>query len=1052
MANNDTTIYKLRQVVSLFGSRKKSDELNKDDYSALKTAINYFGDEYHFDDYQSFLDNLPISVVIDLINKLSLVEQSSRSSSGKTPQCRLKNETEKTCQKRVTPGLIAKIYKENPKITKEELEKKANEQAVEICSVSCEDKDKKDKKTEEDEEDKSQEKKQTTEPKSKTTDQETSTLPPQLESLVAQYEQNQLDNAQNDGSVNKTTEAIKRATTAMRVRKQHEAVFQNAARNQSDSQKYLDQQEKNYQEQLTTLSDPKSTTDSADIGNRENIQNVLHNALHSYLQNRTDLNDFQKIEIKSQANNIVSLAEYLGLTGALDISNQNDLLIALESSIHYTAPDAISTQTGNIINEIDQQEKTITELQNNINQEQLKLSGLLSKLQKTTDEDQIKEIQKQIDASQQSLSEYSTQINQSEVGLDKKLQIKIEQSQKYFQDQANKIVNNQNAVLYQKNAKGEYVEQNNEDGTPKLNRDLKDEVEDIKKNVENVHNNLTNIAKVKGKLPNTNYTFTEVNNIEKAIRKDIPGLGLHLNTSQEAAKVSEILKNPNAQNSKLSAEAVDIYGKGLNSQNFDQVIEFARNNPNSALGKLYSQNPDAFGKLRQQLSHIESSNSPQNIYKLALDHAKNNPNSALGKLYSQKPQDFQKLLNENKITGKALSELNNIRSSTLASSIKNPINRVDKVFNGVNNRLTSFFGKYDGFIKTALDPIGTFKSYLGRKAGETIVKNFGKFLSKEFSETLLKEGIKGALKKLGEQAIKKLGQEGLKLAAKLGLKGAVQATAQALNFIPGLGLIVAAALELLWPLIEKTLGALKNGFNSAWRSVFGEDFDVKAAAITAAAVTVGTFTALGTIVIATISGIVFTLIVATYAMFIFHISAVIMGPVLSSLAQLDSVEKVVYSTNTFYTGPINCSSMPWPFDNTYYITQGPNTTGTHHGGIAQSADFGTPIGTPIKSMTDGQVIYAGNNNDGYGNSVHIQAQTDSGESFEIIYGHFSSVSVKTGSSVKAGQLIGLSGNTGYSTGPHLHVGYIGNVPYNSCPAGGFQIDEGCGITNACNQP
>ena len=64
---------------------------------------------------------------------------------------------------------------------------------------------------------------------------------------------------------------------------------------------------------------------------------------------------------------------------------------------------------------------------------------------------------------------------------------------------------------------------------------------------------------------------------------------------------------------------------------------------------------------------------------------------------------------------------------------------------------------------------------------------------------------------------------------------------------------------------------------------------------------------------------------------------------------------------------------------------------------------------------DGNVIYAGWNDQGYGNLVIVQ----NGE-YKTYYAHLSSIPVSVGDSVKARTTIGLSGNTGNSTGPHLH--------------------------------
>lgn len=87
----------------------------------------------------------------------------------------------------------------------------------------------------------------------------------------------------------------------------------------------------------------------------------------------------------------------------------------------------------------------------------------------------------------------------------------------------------------------------------------------------------------------------------------------------------------------------------------------------------------------------------------------------------------------------------------------------------------------------------------------------------------------------------------------------------------------------------------------------------------------------------------------------------------------------------------------------------PNTNG--HAGI----DFGTPWGTFVTATDAGVVKLAGLDNTGYGNLVKIEH--DWGFSY---YAHLADFRVKVGERVEAGQVLGLSGNTGRSTGPHLH--------------------------------
>ena len=92
---------------------------------------------------------------------------------------------------------------------------------------------------------------------------------------------------------------------------------------------------------------------------------------------------------------------------------------------------------------------------------------------------------------------------------------------------------------------------------------------------------------------------------------------------------------------------------------------------------------------------------------------------------------------------------------------------------------------------------------------------------------------------------------------------------------------------------------------------------------------------------------------------------------------------------------------------------GPLTQSSHEGHVA--LDFGIPVGTNVKTTLAGKITYAGWSNEGYGNLVIVDNGT-----YKTYYAHLSSIPVKVGQTVKEGEVIGISGNTGNSTGPHLH--------------------------------
>ncbi len=78
-------------------------------------------------------------------------------------------------------------------------------------------------------------------------------------------------------------------------------------------------------------------------------------------------------------------------------------------------------------------------------------------------------------------------------------------------------------------------------------------------------------------------------------------------------------------------------------------------------------------------------------------------------------------------------------------------------------------------------------------------------------------------------------------------------------------------------------------------------------------------------------------------------------------------------------------------------------------------DFAAKIGTPVYATGDGVVVKRSSTG-GYGNHLVI----DHGYGYETLYGHMSKFNVKKGQKVKRGEIIGFVGNTGLSSGPHLH--------------------------------
>jgi murein DD-endopeptidase MepM/ murein hydrolase activator NlpD len=148
--------------------------------------------------------------------------------------------------------------------------------------------------------------------------------------------------------------------------------------------------------------------------------------------------------------------------------------------------------------------------------------------------------------------------------------------------------------------------------------------------------------------------------------------------------------------------------------------------------------------------------------------------------------------------------------------------------------------------------------------------------------------------------------------------------------------------------------------------------------------------------------------------------------------------------------------LPYPADKTYQVTQSWQSTGSHSdsGNIAYwnryAVDFGMSPGQDVVAVSPGKVIRSslGKVSGNYGGcdiSYDRYARyvvVDHGNDVSSLYLHLSAENVSVGDTVRAGQVIGKSGGTGYVCGPHLHFSFqktstIGNSQYGQSIPGGF---------------
>ena len=126
-----------------------------------------------------------------------------------------------------------------------------------------------------------------------------------------------------------------------------------------------------------------------------------------------------------------------------------------------------------------------------------------------------------------------------------------------------------------------------------------------------------------------------------------------------------------------------------------------------------------------------------------------------------------------------------------------------------------------------------------------------------------------------------------------------------------------------------------------------------------------------------------------------------------------------------------------PFNGNYPITQewangGQHIDWQHAVGGHPGVDYGVPSNTPLYAVMDGGIVNWAGPAEGFGD--HCVAIYYPAKNVTILYGHGCAHYVQVGHTVQYGQLVALSDNEGWSTGPHVHVEVRpGNVPFGGNP-------------------
>jgi len=884
--------------------------------------------------------------------------------------------------------------------------------------------------------------------------EETTSIPPELEALVAEYQANLAEKHTNDGTAPSVAESVKRAQKAMLLRQRLATIRHNrAALSDKSEAEFNATEDKNFEKILKDTVRPKNVF-PADQHVLEPVRTVVDQVVTSYINNLPDLTPEQEQHLHDLSSEIKETVEYLALREAVDIANYNDLTVAVSLAV-YEADHQYSSPISDIYTQLEENNKEYDKLNRKIAEDQISLSDLKHRLTQDIPEEEREHLNL--------------------------LVVSIE-------SHINKTTKIRDSLTLDTEPFAQSVETFLAETTTKTfsgikNPDLDTQIDTARSTLNTVHDKLTANKDIKPNIPPPEDKLKEASNLENGIRTEMPQLGLNLHPTSQGVQAAALLSNPEAHSPDLSSHALLLYSQGLGTKELDLVIAHTndhQNDPNSQLGRLLKANPHLFGTLRQQLSNIEASHiekvnnfikdptnkdsalakfakndpaaykeylelSKTNTPKQIVQFAKNNPGTKLGEFFA----------NNKKIFGQATSELIKIKDSALAKEIKGSSNPVTRTVNNVNNRIFSgltkipFLSRHQGIIKTILDPIGSFRHYLGQRFARFFVKNVLRNITnatlRQTAKILYGQGLKTTLKFLSTKAIAKLAAWA---ATKLGISVALNSLNIAFPFV---GTILNVAfLALAW-VGEKTFGVVKNAINSISQTFSGQDFNLKRS-IGEGAVALGAlagagasgigsfFTALGTASAAATGSALGIIIVASFIGYFFYITSILVAPMISTIAQLEAMPSQPAATGDCIF-PVHVHSP---------ICNGPLAT-THALNQLQAVDFCQTTAAEIHAIAPGTVTFAGNNGMSYGNFVIISTTASIG-TFDALYAHMSEIGIGMGEQVSQDEVIGITGGTGWGSlnywDDHLHLGYR-DIIYNQCPAGGIPIPEGCGDFLSC---
>ncbi len=415
------------------------------------------------------------------------------------------------------------------------------------------------------------------------------------------------------------------------------------------------------------------------------------------------------------------------------------------------------------------------------------------------------------------------------------------------------------------------------------------------------------------------------------------------------------------------------------------------------------------------------------------------------------------------LTTKKLEELESLPNSKLRElldknrevanqirfQLKELQNKNNKLGVEISNNFRPAVGLINNLSPTAqkiLNPYQSIKSSvykrIGQGIGSTVIKNSSSSFSKKIGEYIFRDGLKAGVKNFTNEAVKKGAAKVITWAA---VKLGVSMSAESLNaIVPGLGIVVDIAAQVVLWLGEKTVGLIYKGFNSIYRDLWGEDFSIKNA-VRESAVGVGALlagslllkNAIGSVVVSTRAAVISAagilwLSAATLAVFL--TLTFMVAPLLSTLVQFDSEEKVQYlepvvdpddqtaecGSGTVTNDKSTCrGNYCFPVadkSKVSYLTYHHDYPAQDIMRIGDKPGSQDDVPLAILAYTSGTIV---NMNDGTG-GLSVYLAGDDGRFYWFT--HLSKTTTTGGIKVKAGDIIGCMGTSGNAEGylQHLH--------------------------------